>query len=675
MSLFLQHLLDVHEELIVDLFAGGGGASAGIEQATGRMVDIAINHDREAVALHQANHPQTLHLVSDVFEVDPREVTRGRPVGFLWASPDCTYHSKARGGKPIRHANSKRRALAWVVTRWAGTVRPRVIMLENVEEFADWGPLVGPPDALRPCKRRRGRSFRRWVKSLEEHGYEVEWRELRACDYGAPTIRKRLYLIARCDGRPIVWPEPTHGPGRAKPYRAAAECIDWSEPLLSIFATREEAKAWGKELGRPSPIRPLAEKTMRRIARGVKRFVLDNPKPFLVTLNHGGDWQRPWDISEPMRTVTSARDAHGLVSPLLVPRYGERKGQAPRSRSIEEPSPVVVPSGNGAGLVAASLSSYHSEKGPDDVRGCEVDDPIHTIDTQNRHALVAGFLAQHNGGFYDSRNGAGRPLDEPNGAVCADGSFQSLCAATLIEQHGTADAAEIDRPLQTISAGGRHHGLVAAHLATNTTGHSGGAADAPAPTIATGGHHAVIAAHFVTNNNSRSPSYGADQPCHTVVSDGARHNLVAAHIQRDFGQSVGSHAGDPIGTVTGGGQGKAALVASFLAKYHGTATGAPVDEPVHTVSTCDRFGLVTVDIDEQTFVVDDIAMRMLQPRELYLAQGFRPGYIIDRGADGKPLTKTAQVRMVGNSVSPPVAEALVRANAQSLIVRDYRRTG
>src|SRR5690625_2512352 len=292
MSIYSQLLLDIHDELIVDLFAGGGGASCGIEMATGRQVDVAVNHDAAAVAMHQINHPQTRHEIADVFEVCPRVVTKGRPVGLLWASPDCTYHSKARGGKPMRDKNRKRRSLAWVVTRWAGQVRPRVIMLENVEEFADWGPLVGPHDALRPCPKRRGKTFRRWVRSLERHGYEVEWRELRACDYGAPTIRKRLFVIARCDGEPIVWPEPTHGPGTGRRYRSAAECIDWDEPMLSIFATREEAKEWarahrrsGRKMG--TPVRPLADATMRRIARGVKRYVLKDPKPFIVPNNTG----------------------------------------------------------------------------------------------------------------------------------------------------------------------------------------------------------------------------------------------------------------------------------------------------------------------------------------------------------------------------------------------------
>lgn len=526
--IYPQMLLDLNREIIVDLFAGGGGASCGIEMALGRTVDVAVNHDPAAVAMHAINHPQTEHRTSDVFEVDPREVTQGRPVGLLWASPDCTYHSKARGAKPIRHKNRKRRALAWVVTRWAGQVRPRVIMLENVEEFAEWGPLVGPPDALRPCPRRRGRTFRTWKRSLQRLGYQVEHRELRASDYGAPTIRKRLFLIARCDGEPIQWPEPTHGPGRPLPYRTAAECIDWSIPMLSIFATREDAKVWGREHGQTAPKRPLAEATMRRVARGAQRFVVDNPHPYIVPLTHGRDNFRGQPTSEPMRTITGAhRGEHALVAPTLVQTgYGERKGQAPRSLDIEAPLGTIV--GGGA-----------------------------------KHALVAGFLAKHFGGV------VGCPLDQPKGTVTTI-DHDSLVAANLTKLRGTSSDADVAEPLHTISAGGTHHGLVAA----------------------------------------------------------------------------------------------------FLSKYYGEGIGQEVGEPAPTVTTKDRFGLVTVRVQGEPYILADIAMRMLQPGELYRCQGFPAGYVYDRGAGGRKLTKTEQVRMCGNSVSPPPASALVRTNLPDLVVRD-----
>ncbi|HEX9951765.1 MAG TPA: DNA cytosine methyltransferase [Rubricoccaceae bacterium] len=507
-------LLGLHAEIIVDLFAGGGGASTGIEVALGRQVDAAVNHDPAAVALHEANHPQTEHYRRDVFEVEPVAVTQGRPVGLLWASPDCTFHSKARGGKPIRSGVRKRRALAWVVTRWArwaGQVRPRVIMLENVEEFANWGPLVGPPDALRPCPKRKGKTFRRWVRSLRELGYDVEWRELRACDFGAPTIRRRLFLIARCDGAPIVWPEATHGPG-LRPYRTAAECIDWSLPCPSIFERK----------------RPLAENTLRRIARGVRRYVLDTPRPFIVA-NNTNNVARP--VDEPAATVTTGNRLH-LVAPTLAQiGYGERAGQAPRALNIEEPLTTVVGS--------------------------------------QKHALVAAFLAQNNDGPHNGSN-AGR---------------------------------------------------------------------------------------------------AADVPISTVTASGSQQSVVAAHIQRDFGQSTGAPADAPLGTITSGGMGKAALVYSFLASYYGQGDGQALGDPLRTVTTKDRFGLVTVEVGGAPFVMTDIGMRMLQPRELYNAQGFPPGYVIDRGPNGKPLTKTEQVRMVGNSVSPPMAAALALANVPDMVAR------
>ena len=603
--LFDQFLLDTHDELIVDLFAGGGGASSGIEQSLGRQVDVAINHNSIAVSLHTANHPQTKHYVSDVFEVDPREVTKGRPVGLMWASPDCTFHSKARGGKPIRSKTKKRRALAWVVKRWAGQARPRVIVLENVEEFAQWGPLIGKPDELRPCPKRRGRTFRRFVRSLELFDYRVEWRELKACDYGAPTIRKRLFLIARCDGLPIVWPEPTHGPGRRMPYRTAAECIDWSLPMCSIFATKEEAKAWGKAHGQPSPVRPLAENSLRRIARGVKRYVLDNPKPFIVNVANSkttGRAPNVWDPAEPLRTIATScgfgavapilnavthqgerrtptleepvptvtctqRGELSLVAPFLTPRYGEAEGQAPRALSVEAPMPTVVNTGNGASLVAANIATYYGAK-REETRGINLNEPLHVQGTENRHSLIASFLAQNNGGFFE---GPGHSVEDPVSTVTA-----------------------------------------------NSSGHFG---------------------------------------------------LLAAHIQRDFGQSVGSDGDEPIGTITSGGLGKAAIVASFIDKYYGNDGGQLPTDPLHTVPTVDRFSLVTVNVEGEPYVIVDIGMRMLQPRELYRAQGFRDGYIIDRGAAGEAITKTEQVRMVGNSVCPPVAEAIVRANLPAMIVR------
>lgn len=632
MSLFPQLLLDIHDELIVDLFAGGGGASVGIEMATGRQVDVAINHDADAVAMHEANHPQTRHMQADVFEVDPREATEGRPVGLLWASPDCTFFSKARGGKPLRNRQKKRRALAWVVTRWAGQVRPRVIMLENVEEFTDWCPLVARRDRktgrvvradgtvarpgervaledqqLVPCGRRPGHRFRAWVRSLEAHGYRVEWRELRACDYGAPTIRKRLFLIARCDDQPIVWPEPSHGPAKGlRPYRTAAECIDWSEPMCSIFATRDEARAWARHHKRGTPVRPLAENTMRRIARGVMKYVVEAAEPFIVANNANNV---PRGVDEGLVTVTGG-GRHLLVSPALATvTHGERSpdGTVKRwgsgARSLEEPLPTVLASGNSQALVAATLAQTgYGEREGQAPRSLDIQEPLGTIvGGGQKHALVSAFLARHWGGM------VGRDLREPHPTTTTRGTQDQLAAVSLAKLRGTSHDADASEPLHTVSAGGNHHGLV------------------------------------------------------------------AAHIQRDFGSSVGHDAGDPVGTITAGGGGKASVVYSFIQKYYGQGVGTAVDEPAPTVTTKDRMGVVTVEVAGEPFVIVDIAMRMLQPRELYRAQGFPTGYVIDQGVDGKPLTKTAQVRMVGNSVAPPQAAALVGANLPELVARDEAR--
>jgi DNA (cytosine-5)-methyltransferase 1 len=608
MSAFKQYLLDTHDELIVDLFAGGGGASSGIEEGLGRMVDIAINHDKKAVEMHRANHPQTVHLCSDIFEVDPRSATLGRPVGLLWASPDCTYHSKARGSKPIRHASRKRRALVWVVTRWAGTVRPRVIALENVEEFQQWGPLIGKPDELRPNPKKRGRTFKAWVKSLEDLGYSVEWRELRACDYGAPTIRKRLFIIARCDGQPIVWPEPTHGKGaRLKPFVPVSTCIDWSLPMCSVFATKEEAREWAKEHSTPGqrmavPQRPLADQTMARIARGVDKFVVNNPEPFLVNVANSkttGRGPNVWSVDEPVRTVTSS-NGFAVVSP-FVAGVGGRQGQSP-NRSTAAPFQTITAKADSA-LVAPILASYHN--GPDGMKRTKLpNQPIDTLDCSNRYGVIAPFLS---------------PI-------------------------------------------------------THQGGPRGSSADSPAPTItcANRGEQALAVAFLGQNNGGHYDGCGrpADEPMATILANSRGHfPLTVAHIQRDFGTSTGHPVTEPLKTITTEGGGKAALVYSFLTQYNGTSVGQPVSEPANTSTAKDRFGVVTVQIQGEPYVIEDIGMRMLQPHELYRAQGFREGYIHDRTADGTPITKTDQVRMCGNSVCPPVARAIVLANCADMIAR------
>ena len=523
----------IDEEIIVDNFAGGGGASLGIEMATGRRVNVAINHDPEAIAMHQANHPETEHYCESVWEVDPRSVKPGRKIGLLWLSPDCKHFSKAKGGKPVE---KKIRGLAWVALRWAATRKPRVIMLENVQEFLTWGPLKDG----RPCPKNRGREFGAFKNALQRQGYHVEWKELRACDYGAPTIRKRLFLVARCDEQPIVWPEPTHGEG-LRPYRTAAECIDWSLPTPSIFE-RE---------------RPLAEATCRRIAKGIMRYVVNAAEPFIVPVTHQGA-ERVHGLDEPMRTVTAARRGEfALVSPTLVQTgYGERYNQSPRVPGLNKPLGTVVAGGG-------------------------------------KHALVTAFLAKHYGGVIGSE------LRDPIGTVTS-----------------------ID-----------HHSLVTAHI---------------------------------KRDFGQSVGHPASSPLGTITGNGGgKSALVTSNLVKLRGDNVGQPTGEPLRTISAGGN-HFAEVRAFLVAYYGSDTdGQAITEPMRTVSTRDRFGLVTV--SGQEYAIIDIGMRMLAPRELFRAQGFPDSYIIGDNPDqGLKLTKTAQVRMCGNSVCPPIARALVVANVPEM---------
>lgn len=551
-------------EVLIDNFAGGGGATFGAEKAAGRPLDYAINHDAEAIAMHKANHPHTEHLTEDVWMVDPLTLLKDRPVGFCWFSPDCTFHSKARGGKPFRDRDVARRVrgLAWVVIKWAKLPRhqrPRMIFLENVEEFQDWGPLR---EDGTPCPLRKGFTFRRWWKQLENLGYEIQMRELRACDYGAPTSRKRLFIIARCDGLPICWPARMFGP-LLTPYRTAADCVNWEIPVPSIFLTKAEAKTWGEIHNCRPPKRPLAEATLRRIARGTFRYVINNPRPFIVPVTHQGS-DRIHSIDEPFRTITSAnRGEFALAAPTLVQvGWGEREGQEPRCLDIQKPLGTIVGQGN-------------------------------------KHALVTAFLARHYGGHEN------------------DGSSPSL-------------------PLHTITTQD-HHALVTAHIQRDFGQSVGHAADVPLGSITSngGGKAALVSSHIVKLKGTCKDGQQIDLPLHTI-------------------QASGLHYG---------------LVRSFLIKYYGADHKAHgLQQPLATVTTKDRFGLVTVEGDD--YAIADIGMRMFTPRELFRGQGFPDSYIIDPFVDyeinglnvTKRLTSTGQIRMCGNSVPPPVAEAIVAAN-------------
>ena len=435
----------INGELIVDNFAGGGGASTGIEMATGISVDIAINHDPEAIRMHKANHPSTKHYCESVWAIDPVEACNVHPVGLAWFSPDCKHFSKAKGGKP---KDKNIRGLAWVALRWAGLVRPRVIMLENVEEFKTWGPLNR---SHRPIKAKQGVTFRKFVSQLEDLGYAVEFRELVAADYGAPTMRKRFFLIARCDGKPIVWPEQTHAPadseevkaGLLKPYVGAYTQLDFSLPCPSIFDTAEEIK----EKYGIRAVRPLAPKTMERIARGLKKFVIDNAEPFIVQVNHSGaksDYCK--SANEPLSTVTG-KHGFGIVEPYMVQCKYNNEAQ-----DVEKPLGTVTTVGSHL-LVSPTLIQYHSETAKGEVRGQKLDEPIMTVDGSNRYGLVTSFLSK----FYGTSTG--QSIKEPLHTITAgDGHFGEV-RAFLIKYYGQGTGQDIKEPLDTVTAQDRF-GLV-----------------------------------------------------------------------------------------------------------------------------------------------------------------------------------------------------------------------
>ena len=554
------------KELFVDNFAGGGGASTGIEMAIGRSVDIAINHDPDAIAMHKANHPHTKHYCEDVWQVDPVETCEGNPVALAWFSPDCKHFSRAKGGKPV---DKNIRGLAWVAVKWALAVRPRILMLENVPEIRTWCPLGADN---KPIKERTGETFRGFILALstglpEWHpaykemcealsiepnsekakrlqkglGYKVQYRTLKSCDYGAPTTRKRFYLIARCDGKRIVWAEPTHAPrdseavkqGLKLPYHTAAECIDWSIPAQSIFERKK----------------PLAENTMRRIARGIQKFVIDNPEPFIVTVNHSGEGFRGQSTDEPLGTIT-AKNGYGVVTPTIMRNNTNNVGA-----SVETPLPTIT-TGNRNYLVAPTLIQYHSETSKDEVRGQELGEPLMTVDATPRYALSVAHIMKNYGGGY---KGAGSAADAPLGTVTGI-DHNSLVTAHIMTMRKNMDGQPVDEPLSTVSCSGAHH----------------------------------------------------------------------------------------------------AEVQAFLVKYFSTGAAKSVNEPLDTITTKDRFALVTIHGEE--YIITDIKMRMLQPRELFNAQGFPEDYIIDHDADGHPYPKTKQVARCGNAVTPQVPAALVKAN-------------
>lgn len=584
--------LDLFNEIIVDNFAGGGGASTGIELAAGRPVTIAINHDPDAILMHKTNHPYTTHYQASVWDIDPREVCRGRPVGLAWFSPDCKHFSKAKGGKPV---DKNIRGLAWIVLRWAGTVAPRVIMLENVEEFQTWGPVRRG----RPIKSQAGQTFRRFVGQLEGLGYAVEWRELVAADYGAPTTRKRFFLIARRDGRPIVWPEPTHAPadspavkaGKKLPWRSAAEIIDWSLPCPSIFDTRKEIREkYG--LGAQRPLRP---NTMRRIIRGVDKFVIKFAAPFIVPMGYGernGQAPRVHNIESPVPTSVG-KGKHGICNPVMVPLTVTNTTNS-MGADVSNPVHTVTTAGNQM-LITPAMIQYHTEQS-EKVRGQGVTEPIMTVDASNRYGLAAASMVK----YYGS------------------------------DQHGQSAW----DPLHTVTAKDREGVLVA-----NLAKFYGGA---------------------YTGEGSRM-----SDPLHTVTA--VDHNaMTATHLVKMKGTNLGGPMSEPVQTITAGG-GHFGIVTTVVAKAERDADLKHWPEIRDLLNTYCGYRLgpedvILFEIGGVAYFMADIGLRMLTPRELYMANGFPPDYKIDRDYTGTLYPKTKQVARCGNAVPPPFAMALVRAN-------------
>ncbi len=657
-----------HDELIVDNFAGGGGASLGMEWALGRSPDIAINHDAQAVAMHAANHPTTRHYVEDVWKVDPKKACGGKPVGLAWFSPDCKHFSKAKGGKPV---SKKIRGLAWIVVKWAKAVKPRVICLENVEEFQDWGPL-GDDD--RPDKLRRGHTFQRWKAQLENLGYQVEWRELVAADYGAPTTRKRLFLVARCDGKPIRWPAKTHdqhGRYGLPKWRAAAECIDWSLPCHSIFLTPEEAKPFGIR-------RPLADNTMRRIYRGLMKFVINNPQPFIVGLAHGefkdgSGGARSRSIDEPLTTIHAGGKNYAVVAPHIAKFRGDSAGTA-----ADEPLHTITagPAENPAGaahamaLVSAGIVPL-THQGAE--RNESTDDPMRTITGAHRgeKALATAYVTRigQTGGGDQSRS-----VEAPVSTVTS--KAEHLLVAPILtgaggpEYSGKPTAA--DKPVGTLLPE-NHRGIAVATLVTTGYGEREGQKprtqdiEKPLGTVVAAGKHAAVMAFLAQHNGGFYDANGGagrsvEQPLSTIAGKGCTQQVV----QASFGVKLkgtckdGQQLSLPLHTVQAEGNHHAAVEAFMVAYYGNENDGQQMIEPLRTVTARDRLGLVMV--HGEPYVITDIGMRMLVPRELYTAQGFPTGYRIDITYKGKPLPKDAQVRMCGNSVSPYPCAELVRAN-------------
>lgn len=671
-------------EIVVDLFAGGGGASEALKQALGQDPALAYNHDALAIGMHAANHPLTSHHREDIWHADPRLDVAGRPIGWFHASPDCTHFSQAKGGQP---RSRKTRALSWVVLKWIGMLlradlvnstntAPRIFSMENVWQILTWGPLIAKRckatgrvlkmdgtvaargervpvehQQLVPDKRHTGRTWRQFVAALRALGYVVEWRKLVASDFGAGTSRERLFLLGRRDGEAIVWPTASHGtaPGQ-KPRVSAADCLDFTIPCPSIFGRK----------------RPLADATMRRIAKGTMRHVIQSADPFIVPVTHQGA-DRVHGVHEPLRTITAAqRGELMLAMPELAPFLTEH-ANASNQRTMDAGEPLrTVCAGVKGGhfsVVTPILAGVGGRAGQSEPRSGA--DPLYTMTAKADTALVAPVLVQT--GYGERAGQAPRALDlqQPLGTVVAGGIKHAIAAPHLVKFRGDSIGTPVTDPVPTITSGagaarpaGAAHalGIAAASLVTLRRNMVGADARAPLSTVAAQAEHHCVATAFLEQANGGFYEGGgrdARDPVSTITASGSQQQLVTA----DLAQLSPEH------------QEGALRVAAFLVKYYGTGANVPsLTDPADTITTKDRLALVTVVIQGTPYVIVDIGLRMLKPHELYRAQGFPVGYIIDRTADGTPLTTSAAVRMVGNSVSPPPLRALAEANLDPVAV-------
>lgn len=673
-------------EIVVDLFAGGGGASEGLKQALGIDPALAYNHDELAIGMHAANHPLTQHHREDIWHADPRVDVAGRSIGWFHASPDCTHFSQAKGGQP---RSRKTRALSWVVLKWVGQLlradrlhgtntAPRIISMENVWQILTWGPLVAKRckttgrvikmdgtvaargervpvenQQLVPDKRHSGRTWRQFVAALRALGYAVEWRKLVASDYGAGTSRERLFLLGRRDGQAIVWPQPTHGsaPGQ-KPRVTAADCLDFSIPCPSIFGRK----------------RDLADATMRRIAKGVMRHVLQSAEPFLVPV------------------PATCRDNSSAAAAFIAEHANS--SHALGSMRADEPLRTVCAGVKGGhfSVVSPILAGVGGRAGQSEPRSGG--EPLYTMTTKADTALVAPTLVQT--GYGEREGQAPRALDlqQPLGTIVAGGVKHAVAAPHLVKFRGDSIGTPATEPVPTITSGagaarpaGAAHalGVAAASLVTLRRNMVGADARTPLTTVAAQAEHHALATAFLEQANGgfyQGAGNDARDPVSTITASGSQQRLFTAHLMTNTSAHCGAGGADQVPTITSAGnqtlvectlspeqEAGALRVAAFLVKYYGTGANAPtLRNPVDTVTTRDRLALVTVVIKGTPYVIVDIGLRMLKPHELFRAQGFPRTYIIDRTADGTELKTTAQVRMCGNSVSPPPMFAIAEAN-------------